>query len=274
MTFAALAPPLSALLRRTRSVGVDTDGSIDLQSVHYLLVDMLSAAACLVTTASAIAPARKILGILAKGATSAAGFDDVTRLMQGVDTALGPQLGGFSRLLQSALEAGELVLPDHMDRAAITGPTRTALRAAIVLSAELDALDDLSHALSLPRDRAAACACFAATADVLVTHGGMALPTAYAALLEWAEARHVHKKLAAVLALRTHITAMPAGTQPADDVDARALFMWTLAHRLTHGRPVRGADEDAFVALAARVHVDMAEVDDLASFWEPLTDIG
>jgi hypothetical protein len=108
-----------------------------------------------VSEPSALLAAQRGLLLLAPRQKSSDALTALQAALQRVDQDLGDE-GGFSRLLDAALNAGEVTVLDLLDADGIEGELKPLARVLQRAARYLTGLDDLSHALSIRADVAAA----------------------------------------------------------------------------------------------------------------------
>jgi len=187
---------------------------------------------------------------------------DDQRSMEGDPVDAGP---GFSRLLESALEAGLVRAVARIEADAVDEDAR---RAAFVLedvARELSALDDLGHALGRSTTAAAGAAATRALAKLFADAGAADLPWD-----AWLRRRGVRPEVAALLPLAERIVLVD------DDAVAAAraagvlvpYALWVVAGRLARGAPLDGADRPALDALLATAGLHPVDVYARAASWQ------
>ena len=100
---------------------------------------------------------RKLLPVLgltgfALRESPSSGYQELHRTLALLDAELGPNKGGFSRLLDNAPEAGSIEMPEQFNLEDFPNQIQEQYRGIRDAILQLQALDHLSHAFSLPVD--------------------------------------------------------------------------------------------------------------------------
>jgi hypothetical protein len=186
----------------------------------------------------AVIPARRALlvaGPSQEGSEEA--MDALQEALMQADQRLGAPHAGFSRLLQSALESGDLQVLPRVDVQALAPALRDRLMPLQEAAAILDALDDLSHALNAPPDLPAAACVLEAVRGALIEVEFDAPDALDEALTEWLLARGAKTRVIGLFALRgaRHGLNEKLREQATEHGLAAPLALWMLGDRLGRG---------------------------------------
>ncbi len=97
-------------------------------------------------------PVFRGLQVFALREKPSSGYQELHRTLAALDAELGPNKGGFSRLLDNALEAGTIQMPEQFDLDDLPETTQEEYQGIMVTISRLRALDHLSHAFGMPID--------------------------------------------------------------------------------------------------------------------------
>lgn len=248
------------------------DASRRAATLDQVVGTFVRALAPFLTDPHALRPVQRVLQLFAGGGDRDAGVQGLLEAFRRVDDELGPGLGGFSRLLDNALHAGEVSDPVRLRPEWVAPRWRPLAERLAAVALRLDALDDLSHALSVRAEL---------PAGALVLHGVFAwlmdeAPSlAVEELSDWVRARELDARLLPLMGLgaglqslsHAHVAAAEAGQL------ARPFALWLLAHRLAGGmRLEAAADREPIDALLERAALLPLEVFDVAGLWPTLRD--
>ncbi|MBL91327.1 MAG: hypothetical protein CMH56_05870 [Myxococcales bacterium] len=211
---------------------IQSGNSPDPADIQEWLYVGLQCMATLGATKEELLPVFRGLQVFALAEDPASGFRELHRTLARLDAELGPNKGGFSRLLENALEAGALELPDALELEALPKTMQTDYQGIESLNFRLQAVDQLSHALQVPADLPA-CA--------MVLHGMLSdLPgctgddaaAALSHLKSWAELRQLPAAILEMLDFCPLIeTPEQLGDMPTPEGPLLIPFlMWHLAH--------------------------------------------
>lgn len=217
----------------------------------------------------AIVPVQRALLSMPGRRDTRVGLEKLSQTLAAVDAELGPKLGGFSRLLENAIHAGDLddvvrLHPDWLDDE--LRPLGHRLAAA---ARALDALDDFSHALSVRSE-------WSAGAIALLGVGAL-LPTALRETMErdWLPTRGYSVQLVQLLQFRSALSELaPVEIELAQQGGlSQALALWILAARVAEGVNLeRAGDRACLDVLLERAELVPLEVFDVAGLWPELMD--
>ena len=192
----------------------------------------LQCMATLGATKEELLPVFRGLQVFALAEDPASGFRELHRTLARLDAQLGPNKGGFSRLLENALEAGALELPDALELNALPQPLQADYLGIENLNLRLQAVDHLSHALQVPADLPACAMVLHGLLNDLRDCNEDETATALAHLKSWAELRQLP---AAILKMLEYCPLIEHPKQllekPTPEGPLLTPFlMWLLAH--------------------------------------------
>ncbi len=188
------------------------------------------------------------------------------------------EVGGFSRLLQSAIDAGEYAATESIDADEVDAEDLGTYEIVQGLVRRLSAVDDLSHALSVRADFPAAL-CVAHHLAHAVCDDPQVRPSDVTDLtIAWLAHRGVPDDLGDVVDVRDGATdldsALVARASNLGLGQTRALTLWVLADQLANR--IRPSDDvrDNWRLLLERARLAPLEVFDTADLWRTLDDEG
>lgn len=149
-----LPASLTGYLERKKelSICIQEGKSADPELIQQWLHLGLQSMATLGATKEELLPVFRGLQVFALSESPSSGYLELHRTLAQLDAQLGPDKGGFSRLLDNALEAGNIEVPDEFEIGTLPNEVRDHYLGVIHVNSCLRALDHLSHALSLPMD--------------------------------------------------------------------------------------------------------------------------
>lgn len=160
----------------------------------------LQSMATLGATKNELLPIFRGMQVFAMASDAGSGFRELHRTLAQLDAQLGSQKGGFSRLLENALEAGSIDLPDAIDLQNLPQDVQANYRGVQDINLRLQAIDQLSHALQQPADLPAC----ALVLNGLIADLPNCSPEQRASAMEhlsaWAELRQLPSAIPALLA--------------------------------------------------------------------------
>ena len=124
----------------------------DPELVQNWLHQGLQSMATLGSTKEELLPVFRGLQVFALRESPSSGYQELHRTLALLDAELGPNKGGFSRLLDNALEAGSIEMPEQFNLEDFPNQIQEQYRGIRDAILQLQALDHLSHAFSLPVD--------------------------------------------------------------------------------------------------------------------------
>jgi hypothetical protein len=233
-----------------------------------LCARFVAALSAFVQDPQAMLPAQRALMVMPGRPSHEVAHQDLRRALQRVDKRLGPQRGGFSRLLDDVL-ANEAA-HDQMRLRAISVDLAYRAHATHVenVAQMLVSLDDISHAFSMPADLAAGAIVLEGLLDLIeATPSALPPSSAEQLLADWIHARGLAVPLIHLMALRGLIPFLHASeVEAVASVGlAQPLALWMLAVRLTRGA-LHPPDEDpaALDELLRAAGLHPLEVQDVA----------
>lgn len=250
------------------------DSGARLQWFGTLTARLVAALAPFCDEPTAILPAQRALLVLAgRAARPPSDLSALSRALRQIDERLGRDGGGFSRLLDAALSAGES-LDVERERADDVEPRLKPLASELERTGrELLAIDDLSHALGRSSELPAGAVVLEAAIDLATARDELSEDDAAALADAWIAQRGLDPALARLLGARAaieHVTRAHLDLAR-DGAPADALALWVLAHRVVDGAGVeRAPDRDELDELLAIAKLVPLEVFDAASLWRDL----
>ena len=217
----------------------------------------------------AIVPVQRALLSLPGRRDPQIGLQKLSETLEAVDAQLGPKMGGFSRLLENALHAGELddvvrLQPDWVD-----ADLRPLAHQLAATARALDALDDFAHALSVRSE-------WPAGAIVLGCLRALVSPTQQKTMAEsWLPARGFAAQLLELLEFRSSLTDLaPVDVEKIHQKGlSQAMALWLLACRVAEGANIEQAGDRACIdVLLEKAELVPLEVFDVAGLWPELMD--
>ncbi len=177
---------------------------------------------------------------------------------------------GFSRLLESALSAGDVLVVPRLAAEAIDDDARTAAFALEDAGRELSAIDDLGHALSSSTPIPAGAALAGGVLALCVAVGAAAFTELDALMVRWLVARGARREVSDLFALRASLFALDddAVTRARATKVERAFALWLLAARLARGMPLDGVDRPQVEALLRAAGLQPVVVFSAATLWQ------
>lgn len=217
----------------------------------------------------AIVPVQRALLSIPGRRHTGIGLEKLSEALEAVDARLGPQMGGFSRLLENAIHAGDLEEVVRLQPDWVNEPQRALAHRLAATARALDALDDFSHALSVRSE-------WPAGAMVLLCLASL-LPPALRETMEknWLPARGYSAPLLALLRYRSALSDLtPEDVAQADAQGlSQALALWILAARVAEGTHIEHARDRACLdVLLEKAELVPLEVFDVAGLWPELMD--
>jgi hypothetical protein len=138
--------------RNELSLCIKEGKGVDPELVQQWLHQGLQSMATLGATKEELLPVFRGLQVFALSESPSSGYQELHRTLAQLDAQLGPDKGGFSKLLDNALEAGNIEVPDQFEMDQLPSDIKSHYQGIIEINSRLRALDHLSHALSLPID--------------------------------------------------------------------------------------------------------------------------
>lgn len=250
-----LLAPMPRSVRALSKALQDLPGPGDparLEAVDHLAARLVSALARFCDRPAALVPPQRALLLLGGRPGSADdGLATLLTALQRIDSGLGGE-GGFSRLLESALEAGDVVTPQRLQASGLQDELAPLGRRLEQIGQALVALDDLAHSLGTPATAAAGALLADATWGLVAEAEGSDEDEARAAAAAWTAHREASEEVQALLPFGAALWSLD------DEVlaDARAarltrsLALWVLAVRLADAeRSLVGDDRAALEQL-------------------------
>jgi hypothetical protein len=262
---------LDETLRRLPPAGSDDRALV----MDELVARVIRGVALFCDEPGAIVPAQRALRVLsARPKKIRPDIEHLQSALRRIDEQLGRAEGGFSRLLDTALSSGDVLAVSALSPDAVSDELRPLADRLALAARVLAAVDDLADALDAPRDLPAAAAILDATLGLLEEHDGASRGAADDAGRAWLQTRELDAPLEDLVGARPSLLALD-GVDALDERTARALALWTLAHRLAAKRDIHGAaDRSALDTLLARGRLVPIEVFDAADLWGQLDDDG
>lgn len=215
----------------------------------------------------AIVPVQRALLSLPGRRDPQIGLEKLSETLAAVDAELGPQMGGFSRLLENALHAGELnevvrLQPDWVDEA-----LRPLAHQLAATARALDALDDFAHALSVRSEWPAGAIALGCLRSLLPPE----LQNEVAD--EWMSTRGIAAQLSELLQFRGSVSDLaPSDVEKIHQKGlSQAMALWLLACRVAEGANLERAGDRACIdVLLEKAELVPLEVFDVAGLWPEL----
>lgn len=225
---------------------------------------------------SVLLPAQRTLMLLGGRPRRGATPTDPDGLLAALDAVMDPQAqsGGFSRLLQSAIDAGEFAAAEEVRLSDVSDDERPAFQAVLELKRHYVAIDDLTHALDVRPDFPAAFT----LAKTLVAFAFDDLPANEQRqwLADWLAHRGVNPQLLAVVEARGTADDLDATVlekaKPLGVGQARALSLWVLSDQLASRMRPAEKNIGHWHTLLDQGRLAALEVFDAADLWLQLDD--
>jgi hypothetical protein len=274
MVFPPVPQPIRDLLDRLRTTPPGGEADERLTWLDSLAARLIAAVAPFCDEPRALLPAQRALLVLAgRRPGQQPELAGLSRALKDIDQQLGRDRGGFSRLLDAALSAGDAINVERIDAGAVDIDLRELALALEDLGRELLAIDDLCHALSAPAEIAAGAVILEGALDLaegvdVAGHDELDALTA-----AWTSHRGIDAKLARVIALRAALERVdePLVARASETGVAQPLAIWLLGHRVAAGQRLEDApDRAAIEALLEAADLVPLEVFDAASLWRDL----
>lgn len=237
-----------------------------------LAVRVVAALAPFLEEPAALLPAQRTLRLVF-GRPEKAGrpLGGLSQALRQIDDRLGPELGGFSRLLDSVLSAEDVVVVPRLFVESVPEALRPLAERLEGRARALSALDDLSHALFTPSDLAAAVLVVEEVVSLAVLHGLFAKGEVDEVVTGWLNARGLDERVAELFSLRAakEELSLEAVKRARTLRLARSLALFVLAERLSIKARLEDApDREAMEALLGAARLVPLEVFDLAGLFD------
>lgn len=217
----------------------------------------------------AIVPVQRALLSMPGRRNAHIGLEKLTDTLEAVDAQLGPKMGGFSRLLENALHAGDLhevvrLQPDWVDEA-----LRPLAHQLAATARALDALDDFSHALSVRSEWPAGAVVLGCLRTLLPPEHQVSMATS------WLPTRGFSPQLLELLEFGGSVSELaPVDVEKIHQKGlSQALALWLLSCRVAEGTNIERAGDRACIdVLLEKAELVPLEVFDVAGLWPELMD--
>lgn len=225
---------------------------------------------------SVLLPAQRTLMLLGgrprRGATPA----NPDGLLAALDAVMDPQAqsGGFARLLQSAIDAGEFAAAEEIQLSDVSDDERPVFQLVSDLKRRYVAIDDITHALDVRPDFPAALAL--AQSMIAFAFEGASAAEQSQRLADWLSHRGVNDQLLAVVDARGNADDLDAAVMKEAAAlgvgQARALGLWMLSDQLASRKRPAPENLGHWHTLLAQGRLAALEVFDAADLWLQLDD--
>ncbi len=218
-------------LKREVLLCLQQDQILDPELIQKWLHQGLQSMATLGASKEELLPVFRGLQVFALRENPSSGYLELHRTLAALDAELGPNKGGFSRLLDNALEAGAIEMPEQFDLEAFPESTKDEYQGILGAISKLRALDHLSHAFGLPIDLPSCALALHSFLNDLGTLEERATKQAYKALYDWIALRELPASITKLLSKNQSLTDL--NQLSISDIEDESLIqpflLWLLA---------------------------------------------